>query len=71
MFKLSFILALFLVSSTFCSTINYKRLEANTKTRMYPSEDLQSISSGTNFYFTTDFIDHLYLEISIPKNEST
>ena len=71
MFKLSFILALFLVSSTFCSTINYKRLEANTKTRMYPSEDLQSISSGTTFYFTTDFIDHLYLEISIPKNEST
>jgi len=71
MFKLSFILELFLISSAICSTIYYKKLEAKTKTRMYSSEDSQSISSGTTFYFITDFIDHLYLEISIQKNAST
>ena len=72
MFKASFILVFLIISSTFCSTINYKKLEANTKTRMYPSEeDSQYISSGTTFYFTTDFIEYLYLEISISKNEST
>jgi hypothetical protein len=66
--KLTFILGLFLISSVLTETENVYDLGENIKTTINPAEGQESISGNSQFYFKTNFLENMILQLTVPKD---
>ena len=70
MYKLTFILGLFLISSVLTETENVYDLGENIKTSMNPAEGQESISENSKFYFKTNYLKNMILQLTVPKDST-
>lgn len=68
--KLTFILGLFLISSVLTETENVYDLGENIKTTIDPAEGQESISENSKFYFKTNLLKNMILQLTVPKDST-